>query len=279
MDERQAFVSAFDRGFLFGDGIFESMRAVAGTIFRFDRHLERLRRSAFLIGLDLPDQGAGIAAAAREVMRANGLRDARLRVTVTRGPGRPGEYLDAPGPPTVVIVAQPFSGVAARLYEEGVKVALSRRRQIPSEALDPAIKSTSRLSAILARREARDQGAFEAILSDAQGHLTEGTVSNIFLVTDAGLRTPATPDGCLPGVTRQAAIDLSRGIGLVVREERVPAAAIATAVEVFLTNSSWEILPVVRIDETVVGPGRPGPVARELLDRYRSLLRAECAVG
>ncbi len=279
VDERQALVSAFDRGFLFGDGIFESMRVVSGTIFRFDRHLERLRRSALLIGLDLPGNGAGIAAAAGEVIRANRLEDARLRVTVTRGPGRPGDYLDAPGPPTVVIVAQPFSGVAASLYEEGVKAALSRRRQIPAEVLDPAIKSTSRLSSVLARREARDQGAFEAILSDAEGNLTEGTVSNIFLVTDGGgLRTPATPAGCLPGVTRQAAIDLARGIGLEVREERVPVRALETALEVFLTNSSWDILPVVRIDERAVGQGRPGPVARELLGRYRSLLRAECSV-
>jgi len=276
VEDGQALISAFDRGFLFGDGIFESMRVLSGRIFRLDRHLERLRRSALLIGLDLPDDGAGIATAAIEVIRANGLGDARLRVTVTRGPGRPGDYLDAPGPPTVVVAAHPFAGLEAALHEKGVRVVLSKRPQVPAEVLDPAIKSISRLSSVLARREARDRGAFEALLRDADGHLTEGTVSNIFIAEEGRLRTPATPAGCLPGVTRQAVIELARGIGLEVAEERLPVGALRAATELFLTNSSWDVLPVVAIDDRTVADGRPGPLARDLLTRYRALLRAEC---
>ena len=276
VEEREALVSVFDRGFLFGDGLFESMRAVGGTVFRLDRHLERLQNAAVLVGLDLGGVGTGLAAAVDEVIRDNRLGDARVRITVTRGRGRPGEYLEATGPPTVVIVAAPFSGLDARRHEEGVSVAVSSRRQIPPESLDPAIKSISRLSSVLARREASALGAFEALLLDGAGDLTEGTVSNLFITDRRRLLTPALPAGCLPGITRGAVIELAAGAGLEVREERLPAAILCRSDVVFLTNTSWEVLPVVRVDGRPVGDGRPGPVARDLLARYRDLVRREC---
>ena len=271
--ESEATVPVFDRGFLFGDGVFESMRAVRGTIFRLGRHLARLERSASLAGLSPP---AGLGEAAAEVLRANRLDDARLRLTLTRGPGRPGDYVHAPGPPTVVITAAPFAGIDPQLHERGVMVAIPERRQVPPEVLDPTIKSISRLSLVLARREAAARGAHEAILLDAAGNLPEGTASNLFLVLGGRLLTPRVPGEALPGITREAVIEVARAAGIEVEEAPLPAALLHDTEEAFLTNSSWEVLPVVSVVGRPVGTGRPGPVARDLLGRYRGLLLREC---
>ena len=276
VEESGAFLSVFDRGFLYGDGIFESMRAVAGVVFREGRHLDRLGRSAAGIGLALPLTASGFSAAVRDLLERNGLRDARIRVTITRGQGRPGEYVKVYGPPSVVISATRFEGVDPALHRNGVRVAVARRRQIPPETLDPAIKSISRLTSVLARREAREVGAFEAILLDGDGRLTEGTVSNLFLVLGGGLLTSPAPAGGLPGITREAVVELARAASIRISEEPLPAGLLETADEIFLTNTSWEILPVVRVGESAVGGGVPGPLTRCLLARYRDLMRFEC---
>jgi branched-chain amino acid aminotransferase len=275
--EEEARVSVFDRGFLYGDGVFESMRAVGGVVFRRERHLERLLRSADGIGLDLKAAGPALAAAPGEVLEANRLSDARIRLTVTRGTGRPGDYVEALGPPTVVVSAAPFQRLGESLYASGVRVMIPRRRQIPPDSLDPAIKSISRLGSVLARREARDRGAFEAVLLDGGGHLTEGTASNVFLVVMGRLLTPPAPAGGLPGITREAVVELARAAAIEVSEERLPAGLVAEAQEAFLTNTSWEILPVVQVDERRIGEGVPGPVTRDLLAAYRDLVQNECA--
>ena len=279
VEESGAFLSVFDRGLLYGDGIFESMRAVAGVVFREGRHLDRLGRSAAGIGLPLPLTASGFSAAVRDLLDRNRLQDARIRVTITRGEGRPGDYVEAYGPPSVVMSASRFEGVDPSLYRNGVRVAVARRRQIPPETLDPAVKSISRLTSVLARREAREVGAFEAILLDGDGRLTEGTVSNLFLVLGGGLLTPPAPAGGLPGITREAVVELARAASIRVSEEPLPAGSLETADEIFLTNTSWEILPVVRVGERAVGGGVPGPVTRDLLARYRDLVRFECRSG
>lgn len=274
--EDEARVSVFDRGFLYGDGIFESMRASGGVVFRQERHLQRLRRSAHAIGLDLAPVFPGLGAAVGGLLDANRLREARIRITVSRGAGRPGEYVEASGPATVVISAAPFEALDPELYRTGVRVAIPGRRQIPPETLDPAIKSTSRLGSVLARREARDRGAIEAVLLDAAGHLTEGTVSNFFLVVGSRLLTSPTPAGGLPGITREAVIERARAAGIEVSEVHLPADLLGEAQEAFLTNTSWEVLPVVQVDDRRIGQGIPGPITRSLLDAYRELLRQEC---
>ncbi len=272
----EARVSVFDRGFLYGDGIFESMRAVGGVVFRQERHLQRLRRSADAIDLDLSPVSSGLRSAVGELLDANRLRDARIRITVSRGSGRPGEYVEASGPATVVISAVSFESLDPALYRVGVRVAIPGRRQVPPEVLDPAIKSTSRLGSVLARREARDRGALEAVLLDAAGHLTEGTVSNFFLVVEGRLLTSPTPAGGLPGITREAVIERARAAGIEVSEESLPAGLLGKAREAFLTNTSWEVVPVVQVDDRRIGDGIPGPITRALLDSYRELLRQEC---
>lgn len=272
-------MSVFDRGFLYGDGVFETMRAVGGVVFRQERHLERLRRSAEGIECALPMAPADLAAAVHDLLRADRLADARIRITLTRGAGRPGDYVEALGPPTVVISAAPFEGLDPALHRDGVGVAIPRRRQIPPGAIDPTIKSTSRLGSVLARREARDRGAFEAVLLDGEGRLTEGTVSNFFLVVDERLLTAAAPSGGLPGITREAVIELARAASIEVREEPLPAGLLERAQEAFLTNTSWDVLPVVRVDDRPIDRGVPGRVTRELQERYRGLIRRECGAA
>jgi branched-chain amino acid aminotransferase len=275
IDASQARVSVFDRGFLFGDGVFESMRAVDGRVFRLDRHLARLRQSAALVELTLPLTEDAFGAAIDRLLQANRLRDARLRLSVTRGPGRPGDYVEATGPPTTVITASAFRELDPPLYQRGVPVITSGRCAIPAAAIDPAIKSISRLASVLARREASRAGAFEAVMLSADGCVTEGTASNLFLVVGGALSTPATAEGGLPGVTREAVIELANEAGLQTDEDRVPAARLAKAEEIFLTNTSWGVLPVATIDARPVGSGVAGPVGRMLLESYRTLVSRE----
>jgi len=275
--EQEGVVSVFDRGFLFGDGVFESMRAYDGRVFRLPQHLNRLERSAALVGLEGGPAGARLATAIGELLSVNRLGDARLRLTLTRGEGRPGDYIGTVGPPTLVISASPFAGLDGALVDAGVPVTIASRRAVPADCVDPAIKSISRMASVLARREASESGAFETILVDATDRLTEGTSSNLFLVTGGGrLLTPAAPGGALPGVTRAAVLEVAAAAGLEIREADLPVGLLGAADEVFLTNTSWEVLPVARVDGRPVGHGRPGPVTRNLLARYRDLVRREC---
>jgi branched-chain amino acid aminotransferase len=276
VDESAATVRISDRGFLFGDAIFESMRACAGKVFRLERHLDRLERSAVLVEFAGLPARALLEAEVAEVLAANRLLEARLRLTITRGGGRAGDYVGVEGPPTRVLIATPYVGLDESVVEAGVRVCLASRRAVPPECLDPAVKTTSRIVPVLARREAQRRGAFEALLLDATGGVTEGTASNVFVIEDGVLRTPSAEGGALPGVTRAAVIEVAAEAGLAVVEAPLPPARFASASEVFLTNSSWEILPVVAVDERPIGPGRPGPVTRDLLTRYRALVRREC---
>jgi branched-chain amino acid aminotransferase len=274
--ESAAVIPVFDRGFLFGDAVFESMRAHAGTVFRLGQHLERLARSAALLGFEQVPDAASLAADVRDVLEANGLEDARVRLTLSRGMGRPGDYVGVEGSPTRVVSASRFSGLDPALYASGVRAAIAARRAVPPECLDPAVKTTSRIVSVLARREAQVRGAYEALFLDAAGHLTEGTASNLFLVASGTLRTPSSASGALPGVTRAAVLEAAAAAGLPIAEDAVPVSALETADELFLTNTSWEVLPVVEVDGRPIGAGVPGPVARDLLARYRALVRREC---
>lgn len=277
--EEEARISVFDRGLLFGDGIFETMRAVAGRVFRLERHVRRLERSAGSIGLDLPWRSDRIASLIDALLESNRLSEARIRLTVTRGLGRPGDFVGTDSPPTVIVTAAPFQPLPARDHVEGVAVSIVGRCAIPHASIDASIKSISRLASVLARREARGKGAHEAILLDGAGCVTEGTASNIFLVEGGALITPPAPEGSLPGITREAILELARESGRTAREEPVPSGRLHAAEEIFLTNTSWEVLPVTRIDGRAVSGGRPGPATSALLDLYRSLLRRECGSG
>lgn len=277
IEDTEATISVFDRGLLFGDGVFESLRACAGRFFRLERHLERLERSCTLAGIaGLPPRPT-LSAELSQLLAANRLRDARVRLTVTRGAGRPGDYLAASGPPTRVATASPFQGLPDEVRRAGVGVRLLPGRAVPASVVDPAIKTTSRLHAVLARREAAQTGAFEALLADAAGRVTEGTASNLFLVRGGRLTTP--PGGrALPGVTRHAVLEIAAQAGIHADEADVTADDVRGAEEIFLTNTSWEVLAVVQVDGEPAGGGRPGRLTTTLARLYGELMHRECGI-
>jgi branched-chain amino acid aminotransferase len=277
--EADASIPIDDRGFLFGDALFESMRAYGGVVFRLDRHLERLAQGAAIAGFEAMPDAALLAQEVAAVLAINDLRDARIRLTVTRGRGRPGDYVGVASPPNRVVQASAFAGPDPAWQRDGVAVSLAARRAVPAASLDPSIKTTSRMVSVLARREAAAAGAFEAILLDLDGRVTEGTASNLFLVEHGELRTPPVGGTALPGVTRAAVMEAAAEAGIAATEAPITVERLRGADELFLTNSSWEVMPVVRLDAVTVGDGRPGPVSRRLLERYRALVRCECAGG
>jgi len=271
----RAKVSASDRGFLYGDGIYETLRIYGGRPFEMEEHLGRLRESAAALYMHFPWSDRQLAGKIRRTLEANETVEGRLRITVTRGEGdvraRPEALLE----PLIVIRAQPYEPPPDGLYRCGVKVEISRRvRNIPG-ALDPSIKSGNLLNNLLARFEMRDDEAFETLLPNPQGELTEGSLSNFFLVDSRGsLLTPRPESGILLGITRKNVMELAREEGLEVLEQAVFPGDVAEAREAFITASTLEILPVSRVEATEIGEGRAGPVTLGLLEAYRRRVRA-----
>ncbi len=262
-------ISVLDHGFLFGDSIYETMRTYRGKPFLFSRHFARLERSANAIFLTLPwdraktrDEVLRTIAAAEQA----GQRQHRIRITITRGVGDvspdPGSC-DLPG---AVIFVTPFSELPAGVYEEGVDVVVSsfyRSRQLGDA------KTGNLLRAVLAIREANAAGAFEAITLTADGKISDGITSNLWLVQGSRLLTPSIESGILEGITRAVVLDLARRAGLDVVEGVLDLAEVEKSSELFLTSSTREIVPIVRVAGKPVGTGRPGPVSLRLLEAYR----------
>jgi len=248
VSEDEAVVSVFDHGFLYGDGIYETMRAYDGTVFLLDRHLERLQRSAWLIQLNLPELQM-LRDAVYETVRVNGLKNAYVRVTVSRGKGPIGLDPSLCPRPTLVVVAEEFREYPEKYYREGVRLIIAKTRRNLVAALNPKIKSLNFLNNILAKIEAKDQGAYEAIMLNAEGFISEGTVCNIFFVREGALCTPSTAVGVLDGITRELVIALAKGNGLEVREGKFTPDDLFSAAEVFFTNTTSEVMPVSQVDD------------------------------
>ncbi|MEW6543159.1 MAG: aminotransferase class IV [Nitrospirota bacterium] len=270
VDRKAAVISVFDHGFLYGDGVYETLRSYDGRLFRLDQHLARLFRSARAIGLTIPIGERDWPTILNEAIRRNGLQDAHVRITVSRGEGEIGLDPALCPHPTVVVIAKPLPTYPARFYEEGVELAIASVRRNPAAALPPQIKSLNFLNNILAKREATRSGAFDALMLNVEGHLAECTTSNLFFVRDGRLCTPAGDCGILDGITREVVLLLARENGMPTEEGRYPAEALGRAQECFLTNTSMEIMPVRAINRHPVGSGKPGPLTLGL----RSLFRA-----
>ncbi|MEJ2183935.1 MAG: aminotransferase class IV [Nitrospirota bacterium] len=267
--EEEARVSVFDHGFLYGDGVYETMRAYGGKVFLMERHLLRLKRSADMIGLGLPRDEAGIGEAVRETLAANGLQEASIRVTVSRGPGPLGLDPALCREPTFLVMARPFKPYPEEYYREGVRVVVPRVRRNLKEALDPRIKSLNFLNNILAKREALQAGAFEALMLNHRGELTECTVSNVFFLRDGRLCTPAVDCGLLDGITRGLVLELARGEGIPVEEGVFREEDIHGAEEVFLTNTSMEAMPVGQVGQRAYPVGETTLLLRRRYAEYR----------
>ena len=272
VDRKEAVISVFDHGFLYGDGVYETLRAYDGRIFMLAKHLARLRRSADLIGLELPIPEKDWPGLLREAMERNELTDAYLRITVSRGEGDIG--LDPRLCPerTIVVMAKPPLTYPRELYQQGVALGVVSIRRNLSTALPPRIKSLNFLNNILAKREAGTAGAFDGLMLNADGYVTECTASNIFFVHNNRLCTPSMDCGILDGVTREIVLLLASEHHIQTEEGSYRAEDLLGADECFLTNTSMELMPVRSINDRPVGDGRPGRITARLTSLFRRTL-------
>ena len=246
---REAFISVFDHGFLYGDGIYETLRVYDGAVFKLDEHLVRLFRSASLIGLSIHLDIDHLKIAIYETLIANALRNAYMRLTVSRGKGSIGLDPDLCPEPTMVIFAQEFKEYPKEFYKNGIRLIISSTRRNYRKAINPQIKSLNFLNNILAKMEAKRKNADEAVMLNIHGKLTEGTISNIFFYKDRTLCSPSLECGILDGITRGMIIDLSLREGIQVKEGQFSKKDIYSAEEVFITNTTMEVMPASKVDE------------------------------
>jgi branched-chain amino acid aminotransferase len=270
VDQEQATVSVFDHGFLYGDGCFEGIRAYNGRIFKLGAHLRRLHRSAEMIRLKPSYTLVEMDKATRETVEINGLRDAYIRLVLSRGVGNLGlNPFQCPKPGTVII-ADSIELYPPELYETGLKVIVAERPRIPIQCLDPAIKSLNYLNNILAKVESIDAGVLEAIMLNTDGFVSECTGDNLFVVKDGRIATPAAEAGMLHGITRQFVIDeLGPALGYSVEEKMMRMDEVLAADEVFLTGTAAEIIGVHHVGDDPIGDGVVGPVTKSLTAEFR----------
>jgi branched-chain amino acid aminotransferase len=269
VDEADAKVSVFDHGLLYGDGVFEGIRLYGGNVFRLDEHLERFEYSAKAILLDLPLTRAQWSEAVCETCRQNGLKDGYIRMVVTRGVGDLGLAPWLCAKPSYFIIASKISLYPAEHYEKGLAIVTVPSRRIGPASLPATIKSLNYLNNILGKIEARQAGALEAIMLNDQGYVAEATADNVFIVHKGELLSPSASAGALKGVTRSAIIDISRDLGLPLREANLTRYDLWCADECFLTGSGAEVIPVVKLDGRVIGDGKPGAVTKRVTAEFR----------
>jgi len=272
-----AVVSVFDHGFLYGEGIYETMRTYRGRPFLYDRHMRRLRNSASMILLDLPFSNDDLAARITETIAASALgsAEAYVRVLVTRGVGELTYDPKATPHPSVIIIVKPQVDLVPETYERGVPVVIVDVVRNHPGTVSPLIKSNNLLNCALAAQEAIRRGGFEGIMRNYRGELSECTTSNLFIVTGGVALTPPLESGLLPGITREFLFDVGQAIGIEVKERVLRDDDLFAADEVFLTSTTRELLPIVSVDERSIGSGRPGPVTGKLLKEFRRRAHAD----
>ena len=252
VDPAEARVSVYDHGLLYGDGVFEGLRAYGGRVFKLDSHLKRLEASAACIRLAIPYTRAQLAEAVRDTVAACGMPDCYIRLLVTRGPGSLGLNPFSCPRAGVVVIADTIQLYPPELYRTGMKVVVAKRPRIPIECLDPAIKSLNYLNNVLAKREATVRGADDALVLNARGLIAESSATNVFALTGQTLDTPPTTDGALEGLTRRTVMELAPEHGLTVRERSLGRFDLYAADAVFLTGTRAGIVPVGSLDGTPI---------------------------
>ncbi|MDI6866617.1 branched-chain-amino-acid transaminase [Methanoculleus sp.] len=270
----EARVSVFDHGLLYGDGVFEGIRAYNGKIFRLDEHLSRLYDSAKAIDLAVPLKKEEMAEVIKETLRRNNLRDAYIRPIVTRGKGDLGLDPLKCGKPTVIVIAVTWGAMYGDLYEKGLRAICVSVRRTPPESMPPNVKSLNYLNNILAKIEANYRGVDEAIFFDTKGHVSEGSGDNIFVVKDGAIITPPTLNN-LRGITRMVVLEIAASMGITVLERDLGYFDLYTADEVFVTGTAAEVAPIREIDGRVIGNGKPGPITRQLMAAFRTVTQRE----
>jgi len=273
-DEASAKISVFDHGLLYGDGIFEGIRAYNGRVFKLKEHIDRLFCSAKSILLTIPMSHSELMAAVVETCRANQIRDGYVRLVVTRGIGTLGLNPNRCKNPSVIVIADKIQLYPPELYRDGMAIITVPTVRNLHSALNPAIKSLNYLNNILAKIEANNAGCEEAILLNAEGFVAECTGDNVFIVKGNELLTPPLSAGALYGITRGVVMSLAAESGLRVAEPNLTRYDLFNADECFLTGTGAEIVPVVKLDGRVIGNGKPGPVTDRLVAQYHSLTKS-----
>ena len=271
--EQNAKVSVFDHGLLYGDGIFEGIRAYNGRVFQLKEHIDRLFCSAKAILLNLPLTHEQFMKATVETCRRNQLRDGYIRLVVTRGVGTLGLNPNRCANPSVIIIADKIQLYPKEYYQKGLTIVTVPTTRNLQNAVNPAIKSLNYLNNILAKIEANNAGCEEAIMLNSEGYVAECTGDNIFIVKDGQLLTPPLSAGALYGITRAVVIKLAREMGLAVSEANLTRYDVFNADECFVTGSGAELVPVVKVDGRVIGAGKPGPITQDLVKRYHALTK------
>jgi branched-chain amino acid aminotransferase len=274
-EKADAKVSVYDHGLLYGDGVFEGIRAYSGRVFRLARHIDRLYDSARSIRLEIPMPKALLAQAVKDTLAVNNLTDAYIRLVVTRGAGSLGLDPRKTTDPQVIIITDSISLYPAELYDHGLKLITAGTMRNHPAALNPRIKSLNYLNSILAKIEATNSGCLEALMLNHKGEVSECTGDNIFIVRQGALHTPSLDSGILEGVTRDAVIELARAAGHTVFERSMDRHDVYTAEECFLTGTAAEVIPVVECDGRAIGLGKPGPITKDLRERFHALVRSE----
>lgn len=268
--ECEALISVFDHGFLYGEGIYETMRTYHGRPFLFDRHMRRLRRSASMIDLALPFSDEELARQIRETQTAAALGgEAYIRVLVTRGVGELTYDLKATPNPSIVIIVKPQVDPPAETYEKGVRVVIVDVVRNHPASVNPMIKSNNLMNSALAMQQALRSNAFEGVMRNYLGELTECTTSNLFIVKNNAALTPPLEAGLLPGITREFLFDIGKEVGVSVAEKTLRDDDLFGADEAFLTSTTRELVPIVMVNDHAIAGAKPGPVTWRLLNAFR----------
>ncbi|MBB6497633.1 branched-chain-amino-acid transaminase [Methanococcus maripaludis] len=268
VEKEDAKVSVYDHGLLYGDGVFEGIRAYDGVVFKLEEHIERLYDSADSIAMKIPASKVEMEEIVIETLKSNNLKDAYIRLVVTRGVGDLG--LDPRKCPkaTIFCIAENMKPL---LGEDGIKVITSSIRRLPVDVLNPAVKSLNYLNSILAKIQANYAGVDEAFLLDSEGYVAEGTGDNVFVIKNGKIKTPPLSSSVLKGITRDTVVDLAKEAGYTIIEEKMTLHDLFVADEIFITGTAAELIHVVEIDGRIINNGKLGPVTKELSDRFKEI--------
>jgi len=269
----QAKISVYDHGLLYGDGVFEGIRAYDGIVFKLKEHIDRLYRSARVIMLDIPLTKEEMINAVLETLRKNNLRDAYIRLVVTRGVGDLGLDPRKCPKPTVIIIADVIRLHSGEPKEKGIRVMIVWVKRDPVDATSHEVKSLNYLNSILGKIEANIAGFDEAICLDKNGHISEGVAENLFIVQDEKILTPPTSTGALVGITRGVTMEIAGKLGYKTIERTITPTDLFTADEAFFTGTAAEIIPIVEVNKRTIGAGRPGPITRRLIMEFEKIIR------
>ena len=265
-----AVVPVYDHGFLYGEGVYETLRTYNRVPFLYDRHARRLRASAERLRLLVPFDNEALAGWIHDtVLAAGDLDEAYIRVLLTRGVGELSYDIDATPAPSLVVIVKPLDPVPARIEQDGITISLVQVLRNHPGSVNPIIKSNNLLNNAIAMQQANQRGGEEALMCNYRGELSECSQSNFFMIRGGVLLTPPSEAGLLEGITRSFLFDVAREAGIEAREETLYPPDLETADEVFITSTTRELSPVVRIDRRIIGNGAPGPITLDLLARYR----------